>query len=123
MGNSLLLAYAPILLFAMVAVAIVAGVLALTHLLGPKRPNRNKLTTYECGEDPIGSARGPINVQYYLYILVFLIFDVEVAFLIPWAVEYLHLGLVAAVEMAIFVGLLLVGWLYAWKRGALEWSI
>ena len=80
------------------------------------------LSTYESGEVPIGSARGPIDVQYYLYVIVFLIIDIEAVFLIPWALRFANLGVAGLVEMAIFVGLVLLGWAYAWKKGALEWQ-
>jgi NADH-quinone oxidoreductase subunit A len=83
-----------------------------------------KVGTYECGEVPMGPARTNIDVQYYLYILVFLVLDVEAVFLVPFAVQFLELPNPAliAMEMALFVGLLLIGWAYAWKKGALEWS-
>ncbi|MGQ0536976.1 MAG: NADH-quinone oxidoreductase subunit A [Methanobacteriota archaeon] len=122
MASPVFLDYVPLFLFVGLAILVVAGILGLTHLVGPKRPNRNKLSTYECGEDPIGPARGPVNVQYYLYVLVFLVIDVEIAFLLPWAVNFLDLGVAGVVEMVLFAGLILVGWAYAWRKGALEWS-
>ena len=96
--------------------------LYLTNFVAPKRPNAGKLSTYESGEVPVGSARGPIDVQYYLYVIVFLIIDIEAVFLIPWALRAVELGPVALVELVIFVGLVLLGWAYAWKKGALEWQ-
>ena len=96
--------------------------LSLTRFVAPRNKTAGKYSTYESGEVPIGGARGPIDVQYYMYVIVFLIIDIEAVFLIPWAMHFRALGPAALVEMAIFVGLLLLGWVYAWKKGALEWQ-
>ncbi|MHC1585335.1 MAG: NADH-quinone oxidoreductase subunit A [Candidatus Syntropharchaeia archaeon] len=93
----------------------------LARILRPVVPDPEKYTTYECGEIPIGDTRVNFGVQFYLYALIFVIFDCEVAFLYPWAVAFGNLGLFAFIEMMIFIGILVVGYLYAWKRGALEW--
>jgi NADH-quinone oxidoreductase subunit A len=115
-----------------VAVAIAAGlggaVLVLNALLGPKRKSAVKELPFECGNPPAGSAKGRFSVKYYLVALFFLVFDVEVVFLLPWAVEYRKLladpalGIWALIEVLIFVGVLALGLLYVWKRRALEWE-
>lgn len=100
----------------------VGTALALNYLVRVRRPNDRKLTTYECGMDPVGDAWIQFNPRYYLFALLFVVFDVEAIFLYPWAVAYRGLGLYAFVEMVIFVGILLVGYVYAWKKKALEWK-
>lgn len=107
---------------AVLALLIVGVTLNIHKLIGPRRPSAGKVSTYESGEVPVGNARGPIDVQYYLYVIVFLIIDIEAVFLIPWALHFLQLGTAAVVEMVIFVGLVLLGWVYAWKKGALQWQ-
>jgi|SRR5947209_6022049 NADH-quinone oxidoreductase subunit A len=92
------------------------------RLLQPKRANPSKLETYECGIETVGEAWVQFKVQYYLYALVFLIFDVETVFLFPWAVAYNQLGMFAFVEMLIFIALLALALVYAWRKGALEWA-
>ena len=95
--------------------------LAAAYFLGPKRPTPIKLDTYECGLEAIGDIRVQFKIQYYLYALAFVIFDIEVAFLYPWAVAYGQLGLFAFIAMAIFLIILIGGLVYEWKKGALEW--
>lgn len=114
--------YLPVLIQLILGFLIVFVTLQLTKLVAPKDKVPGKYATYESGEVPIGNARGPIDVQYYMYVIVFLVIDIEAVFLVPWAIRFRALGGTALVEMAIFVGLLLVGWLYAWKKGALEWQ-
>lgn len=101
--------------------AIITFLLA-NYLLKLRRPSPAKLTTYECGMDPIGDSWIRFNTRYYLFALLFVVFDVEAVFLYPWAVAYRRLGLYAFVEMAIFIGILLIGYLYAWNKKALEWK-
>lgn len=115
------LAYLPVVILGATAMLLVFATLLLSRVLAPQNPNPRKESTYECGEIALGSGRGPLEIQYYMYILVFLILDIEAVFLIPFAVRFADLGAAAVVEMAIFIGLLLVGWLYALKKGALEW--
>jgi NADH-quinone oxidoreductase subunit A len=91
-------------------------------LLAPKNPYPLKDATYECGHDPVGQPRVPFRVQYYAIAIVFLIFDVETAFLYPWGLVFRTLGWTAYAEMALFVAVLLVGLLYAWRKGALTWA-
>jgi len=114
--------YLPVLIQLVLGFVIVFVTLQLTRLVAPKSRVPGKFATYESGEVPIGNARGPIDVQYYMYVIVFLIIDIEAVFLVPWAIRFRALGVTGLVEMSIFVGLLLVGWLYAWKKGALEWQ-
>lgn len=117
------LQYLPVAILFVLAGLIVFVTLNIGKVLGrPYRPGVLKKSTYECGEVPHGSARSQVDVQYYLYVLVFLILDIEAVFLIPFAVKFLDLGMQGLVEMILFVGLLLIGWAYAWKKGALEWA-
>jgi NADH-quinone oxidoreductase subunit A len=113
--------YLPIIVLVVVALALIFVTLLLARLLAPSNPTPTKLSTYECGEVPVGSGRGPIAIQYYMYILVFLILDIEAVFLIPFAVEFLNLAWQGILIMFLFVLLLLEGWAYAWSKGALEW--
>jgi len=93
----------------------------MAFLIRPKKPNPIKKSTYECGLETIGETWVRFRVQYYIYALVFVIFDIETVFLYPWAVAYRQLGLFALVEMFIFLGILVGGLLYAWRKGVLEW--
>ena len=115
------LGYLPIAILGIIALTLVFATLLGAKMMGPRNPNPRKESTYECGEIALGSGRGPLEVQYYMYILVFLIIDIEAVFLIPFAVRFSDLGTAAIWEMAIFVALLFVGWLYALKKGALNW--
>jgi NADH-quinone oxidoreductase subunit A len=113
--------YGTVGIFLVVSVGFVVVTLGIARLFRPQRPTPQKLSTYECGEPTVGSSWVQFNVRYYIFALLFVIFDVEVAFLIPWAVVFKQLGLFALVEMLIFVGILLFGLLYAWKKGVLKW--
>jgi NADH-quinone oxidoreductase subunit A len=101
----------------LVAVAFLAA-----RLIAPSRPTREKLLTYECGIDPVGEGWSQSQIRYYVYGFLFVIFDVESVFLFPWARVFATLGYTAVVEMAIFIGILGVGLLYAWRKGVLEWA-
>lgn len=114
--------YFPILIFIAVGIFFGTAPLLIAYLLGPKRPNRRKLSIYECGFDPLSEAHMPFDVRYYLVAILFVLFDLEVAFLVPWAVVFRHLGWYGMLVMAVFIGLLLLGFLYEWKKGALEWE-
>lgn len=116
-----LAAYALLGILLVVAIIFPIGGLVTSFLIRPHRPGRIKRDTYECGLQTIGETWVQFRVQYYIYALVFLIFDIETIFLIPWAVAYNQLGLFSLVEMFIFLALLLGGLIYAWKKGALEW--
>ena len=95
---------------------------ALARLIAPRRPIAAKLTTYECGIDPVGEGWSQTQVRYFLYAFLFVIFDVESVFLFPWAVVFQRLGYTAVVEMAIFIGILALGLLYAYRKGVLHWE-
>lgn len=114
--------YVPILILFLLAAAFGFGVLLISSLLGPKRPTKVKQDTYECGMDVAPDARRPFDVKYYLIAMAFLVFDVEVVFLFPWAVRFKMLGLFGLIEMLVFVFILLVGYAYIWKKGVLEWE-
>ena len=103
---------------ALMALAFVS----LSHLLSPKSRNPNKGLSYECGVVPKGDSRAPFNIHYYLVAVLFVLFDLEAAFIYPWAVSLRSLGTVALVEMFIFIIILLVGYIYAWKKGVFEWE-
>ena len=110
-----------ILLFCGLGAGMVCGGLIFSLMIAPHRPNSIKNTPYECGEQPIGNAWIQYNVGYYLFGLLFLVFDVEAGFLYPWAVVFRETGAIALFEMGIFLLVLIVGFIYAWKKGALEW--
>jgi NADH:ubiquinone oxidoreductase subunit 3 (subunit A) len=120
-GLTVLSQYAFIVVFAIVAVALPVIGLVISWLIRPKKPNPAKNATYECGMETIGDTWVQFKAQYYLYALVFVVFDVEAIFVFPWAVAYNKLGLYALVEMVLFVLILLGGLLYAWQKKALEW--
>ena len=111
-----------VLIFLIVGVVFVAGGLIVSWLLRPHRPYPSKLSTYECGETPIGDTRVRFNIRFYVVALIFLIFDVEVVFLFPWATVYKNLGWFAFTEMLVFLGILFVGYAYVWRKGDLEWD-
>jgi NADH-quinone oxidoreductase subunit A len=111
-----------VLLFLLVGVFFVAIGLLVAWLLRPNRPYPSKLSTYECGEAPVGDTRVRLNLRFYVVALIFLIFDVEVVFLFPWATVYKNLGWFAFVEMLVFLAILLVGFAYVWRKGDLDWD-
>jgi NADH-quinone oxidoreductase subunit A len=111
-----------IFIFLLIGVVFVAGGLAVAWLIRPHRWYPEKLSTYECGESPVGNAIVKFNIRFYVVALIFLIFDVEVVFLFPWAVVFQKLGMYAFVEMMIFIAILLVGYAYVWVKGDLEWD-
>jgi NADH-quinone oxidoreductase subunit A len=111
-----------VLIFMIVGGVFVAGGLVFAWLLRPNRPYPSKLTTYECGETPVGDTRARFNIRFYVVALIFLIFDVEVVFLFPWAIVYKGLGWFAFIEMLVFLAILIVGYAYVWRKGDLEWD-
>ena len=115
--------YVPVAFTFAIAAVVVAVMVSLNRLLGP-RPLRSavKDETFECGNAPSGSAWARWSIKFYLVAILFIVFDVEVVFMYPWAVLYRELGLFGFVEMAVFVAVLAVGFLFAWRKGALEWS-
>ena len=114
--------YFSVLLLLIIAVGMSVGFVFLSQALGPRKYERIKYSVYECGVDPFTSASVRVSVKFYLVALLFILFDLETAFLYPWAVLFRDLGLFGFIEMAIFVGILLVGLVYAWKKGALDWQ-
>ena len=114
--------YLPTLLFLIVASVIGVALLVVGNTLGPKRPSLEKLSPYECGFEAFESARMQFDVRYYLIAIQFIIFDLEIIFIVPWATVFRDLGMLGLVEMGIFAGMLLLGFIYVWKKGALEWE-
>jgi NADH-quinone oxidoreductase subunit A len=114
--------FASVLLFMLVALAFVVISLLLSKLIRPKgTPSAAKYSTYECGEAPVGIAWIQFNIRFYVFALIFIIFDVEIMFLLPWAVVFKSLGMYAFVEGLVFIGILVVGLAYVWRKGDLEW--
>jgi NADH-quinone oxidoreductase subunit A len=123
MGNEAVpLNYIPILVFLLIAVGFGLVSLVAGWIVRPNRPYRAKLIPYESGSPLFSDARVQFPMRYYIIAMLFVIFDIEIVFLFPWAVVYRKLGLVGLTEMAIFIGILVVGFWYAWKKGALEWD-
>ena len=118
----MLVEYFPVLLFVLVATGIAIALLVLGNLLGPKKPAAEKLAPYECGFEAFEDARMRFDVRYYLIAILFIIFDLEIAFVIPWAIVFDELGAFGLAEMGMFIGLLVLGFIYVWKKGALEWE-
>ena len=116
-----LTAYSSVLAFLLVVVGFLAVNLTVWWIIRPSRHSEEKLTTYECGENPVGSAWIQFNIRFYVFALIFIIFDVEAVFLLPWAVVFKSIGPVAFVEGLIFIAILVVGLAYVWRKGDLEW--
>ena len=114
--------YFPILLFILVGLAVGVVPVVLGALLGPHRPDPEKLSPYECGFEPFEDARMKFDVRYYLVAILFILFDLEIAFLFPWAVVINEIGTAGFVAMMLFLGILIVGFVYEWMKGALEWE-
>jgi NADH-quinone oxidoreductase subunit A len=108
--------------FVLVAILFVAGGLATSWAVRPKHENPFKQTPYECGEDPVGGSWVKFNIRYYVVALIFVLFDVEVVFLFPWALVYRKMGWIALGEMFAFMAVLVVGYVYVWRKGDLEWA-
>jgi NADH-quinone oxidoreductase subunit A len=113
--------YVPVLILALVAIGFAAFTLALSQLLGRPRPNPAKNSVYECGVPPIGTARERFPIKFYLICMIFILLDVDAAFLYPWALIFRDLGVFGFIEMAVFMLLLGGGFAYAWKVGAFDW--
>jgi NADH-quinone oxidoreductase subunit A len=114
--------YFPVLLFLAVSAVVGIALIVIGNLLGPKRPTAEKSAPYECGFEAFEDARMRFDVRYYLIAILFIIFDLEIAFVFPWATVFGKLGLQGLVEMGIFLSLLVLGFVYVWKKGALEWE-
>jgi NADH-quinone oxidoreductase subunit A len=116
--------YIPILIYAVVAIALSAIAVLVPALLGPKRPNHAKLAPYESGKMPIGPARPRFPIQYYLFAVLFILFDIEIVLLFPWAAVFRDLSpkWMGLIEAGVFVSILVLGLIYVWKKGGLEWD-
>jgi NADH-quinone oxidoreductase subunit A len=114
--------YFPVLVFIFVALGFGVVTLLLSYIVQPKYPEPEKLSAYECGSEPFSDARMPFPVRYYIFAMLFVIFDVEIIFLYPWAVVFNKIGLIGMLEMMMFIALFLVAYAYAWRKGALEWD-
>lgn len=114
--------YLPILMFVGIAVALSAVLIIVSLLRGPSKPDAEKLSPYECGFAPFGDSRMRFDVRFYLVAILFIIFDLEIAFLFPWAVSLRDIGLFGFWSMMVFLAILTVGFIYEWRRGALDWE-
>lgn len=118
----MLIEYIPLIILTVLAAAVGVFVLILGRFFGPHRPTAKKGNPYESGMIPYGPGTRRMSIRYYLVAVLFILFDVEVIFFLPWAVTFRSLGLFSLIEMFIFIGILAVGYIYAWKKGALEWE-
>ena len=134
MAEHNLMEYAPIAIMFIVAMGFAASQLLVTQLIGPRKRTATKLMPYECGKDPVGSARDRYSIKFYTVAVIFLLFDIEVLFIIPFAVAFKTLiaaeqlsgiayGTIAFVEILVFVGTLIVGYIYVWKKGTFDWGL
>ncbi|HVN18542.1 MAG TPA: NADH-quinone oxidoreductase subunit A [Dongiaceae bacterium] len=113
--------YVPIFIFIFIVATLLPITLWLAMLVRPENPSKTKLMPYECGIDPVDNARGRYTVRFYIIAILFVVFDVETIFLFPWAVKFKAFGLFGLIEMLIFLAILIVGYIWVWKKGALEW--
>lgn len=123
MPSSYAQTYFPVLIQILIAIAVAGGMISISAILGRRVRDRVKFTPYESGMEPVGNARGRFSVKFYLVAMVFIVFDIEVIFLYPWAVVYRELRLFGFFEMLLFIVLVLCGYFYIWKKGVLNWSI
>jgi len=121
-SNELLLNYLPILVFIIVALIVSCAAIALSFIAGKQKPDANKNAAYECGFDAFDDARSRFDVRFYLVAILFIIFDLEIAFLFPWAISLGEIGLFGFWSMMVFLGVLTVGFIYEWNKGALDWE-
>jgi len=119
---AMLAQYAPVLIMFALAAIVVAVLMNASRLLGPRNRTTVKLETFECGNEPSGSAWGRFSVKFYLTAILFIVFDVEIVFMYPWAVVFRQLGWTGFTAMAIFLGVAVIGLLYEWRKGALQWD-
>lgn len=120
--QSIASSYFPILVFLAIAAGLALVMVLLPMLIGRQKPDAEKLSAYECGFEPFGDARGKFDVRFYLVAILFIIFDLEVAFLFPWAISLGEIGVAGFWSMVVFLGILTIGFIYEWKKGALEWE-
>ena len=114
--------YLPVLLFLFVCSLVGIGPMVIGKLLGPSRPDPEKLSAYECGFEAFGDARMQVDIRYYLVAILFILFDLEIAFLFPWAVSLGTIGFIGFMSMMVFLGILVIGFIYEWGKGALDWE-
>ncbi|HHL45949.1 MAG TPA: NADH-quinone oxidoreductase subunit A [Gammaproteobacteria bacterium] len=114
--------YFPVLIFLVIGFLLGGIMIGLGLVLAPRRPDEQKLSAYECGFEPFEDTRMKFDVRYYLVAILFIIFDLEIAFLFPWAVVLEEIGLFGYMAMVLFLGILVIGFIYEWKKGALEWE-
>ena len=117
--------YLPILALMVLATVVPLAILVITHILGPRKPSERKLSVYESGMPPVGDAHPKFSIKFYIIGMLFILFDIEIVFMYPWAVIYkqwISTSLFILIEGLVFIGILLVGYIYAWKKGALEWE-
>lgn len=122
MTSELVQTYFPVFVFLILAIGMAGVMVGLSFLLGKQNPDAEKLSPYECGFDPFSDARHKFDVRFYLVSILFIIFDLEIAFLFPWAVSLGSIGLFGFWSMMVFLGVLTVGFIYEWRKGALEWE-
>lgn len=118
----MLIDYLPILIYVLIAIAFACFAIIASHLLGQRKPSAIKQAPYECGMPTVGSSFRRVPIKYYIIAMLFLIFDIEIVFLYPWAVVFKQFKVFAFISMAIFIGILVLAYLYVWKKGALEWE-
>ena len=114
--------YLPIILFLVIALILSAGFILINFLLSPNNPDPEKLSAYECGFEPFNDSRMEFDVRFYLVAILFIIFDLEIAFLFPWAISLGAIGIFGFISMMIFLFILTIGFIYEWKKGALDWE-
>jgi len=120
-GSGVYGTYVPIIPFIVIGILIPGGAMLVSKFLRPERYYAEKLSTFECGEIPVGSAQTQFDIQYYVFAIIFVVFDVEILFLYPWALVFPDIGILAVAEAILFIVMLLIPWVYAWKKGLLEW--
>ena len=114
--------YLPILVFVAIGIAMGVAPIAISYFIAPRKPYGEKLSPYECGFEAFEDSRMKFDVRFYLVAILFIIFDLEIAFLFPWAVVLEEIGMFGLIAMAVFLGILVIGFIYEWKKGALEWE-
>ena len=120
--ENILTEYLPIIVFLGIASAMALVIIIIPFIVAARKPDAEKLSSYECGFDPFSDARREFDVRFYLVAILFIIFDLEIAFLFPWAVSFGQIGVFGFWSMMIFLGILTIGFIYEWKKGALEWE-
>ena len=120
--SDFLFEYLPILIFIFIALGLAVGMTLLSFVVGDSQPDQEKLSAYECGFEPFEDSRMEFDVRFYLVAILFIIFDLEIAFLFPWAISLGNIGILGFISMMIFLFILTVGFIYEWKKGALDWE-